>query len=305
MTESTTAPVATVVISTKNRRGELARALRSALGQDAAVEVLVIDDGSTDGTAEMLASEFPAVRVIREARSAGLIVRRNQAADLARTPVLISLDDDAEFTSSATVVQVLVDLEAPRIGAVAMPMLDIKPHGPLELSPPARGDGVCVTATFFGSAYAIRRDLFRSLGGFRSDFFHQGEEPDLCLRMLERGWMVRRGRSDPIHHHEHAQRDVNRTDVYGRRNELLFAWANVPARWLGLYLVGYPVRGLIHGARVRRPLAMVRGILLGYRDILRNRASRQPVRPATMRLDRRLRAEGSMSLERALGLLHD
>jgi len=296
-------PVATVVITTKNRRAELARSLRSVLSQEAAIEVLVIDDGSSDGTAEMVASEFPAARLIRDDRSAGLIVRRNQAANLARAPVLVSIDDDAEFTSRATVGQTLADLQVPGIGAVAIPVLDIEPTGPREVSAPAHGDSVCVTATFVGCAYAIRRDLFRSLGGFRGDFFHQGEEPDLCLRMLDQGWMVRKGRSAPIHHHVSAQRDLNRMDVYGRRNELLFVWANVPARWLGLYLVGYPVRGLIHGVRVRRPLAMVRGILLGYRDILRNRAARQPVRHATMRLDRRLRAEGSMTSECALSLL--
>ena len=56
---------ATVVITTKNRKNDLMVAVKSALNQTAAPEVLVVDDGSTDGTADLIRSEFPTVRVDR------------------------------------------------------------------------------------------------------------------------------------------------------------------------------------------------------------------------------------------------
>src|SRR4051812_19167164 len=118
-------PPATIVITTRNRKEELARAVASALTQTVACEVLVVDDGSTDGTADLVRREFPAVRVVRCDESAGYIVRRNQAASLARAPVVVSIDDDATFPSPRTVEQSLADFDHPRVGAVAVPFVNV------------------------------------------------------------------------------------------------------------------------------------------------------------------------------------
>ena len=82
---------ASVVITTKNRCEELRAAISSALRQSAQPEVLVIDDGSTDGTADMVRAEFPAVRLERSAESVGYIVQRNRAARLASGAIVFSL----------------------------------------------------------------------------------------------------------------------------------------------------------------------------------------------------------------------
>src|SRR5947209_3028796 len=88
-----TSPAATILITTKNRRDELARAVASALTQTAPCEILVIDDGSTDGTAAAIRDQFPAVRLHRYEESAGYVLRRNQGAELANAPIIVSLDD--------------------------------------------------------------------------------------------------------------------------------------------------------------------------------------------------------------------
>ena len=117
-------PLATVVITTKNRRDELSHAVRSALSQSILAEVLVIDDGSSDGTAEMVRAEFPLVRLERSESSLGLITQRNRAARLATGEVLFSIDDDAVFASPHTVEQTLREFEHPRVGAVAIPYVE-------------------------------------------------------------------------------------------------------------------------------------------------------------------------------------
>src|SRR5581483_7389816 len=100
---------ATVVISTKNRLEDLRRALRSCLSQSAGPAILVIDDGSSDGTSEAVRQEFPSVRLVREEVSKGYIVERNRGAALATTDVIVSIDDDAEFVSPNTVAQALAE----------------------------------------------------------------------------------------------------------------------------------------------------------------------------------------------------
>ena len=77
-----------VVISTKNRRDELRVALGSCIAQDRALEILVIDDGSADGTSEMVRRDFPNARLARHESSKGLVVSRNEAAQLALSEVI-------------------------------------------------------------------------------------------------------------------------------------------------------------------------------------------------------------------------
>jgi glycosyltransferase involved in cell wall biosynthesis len=242
---------ASVVITTKNRREELLKAVESAMGQRGLLEVIVIDDGSTDGTEaavmEMLKKNLttestenteeqaglrltgqagaafsnpspsehawdsentlrnrsaigpaplpatsystpvttggPVLRLIRHEVSAGYIVRRNEGARLAKGDVIFSMDDDAVFSSPFVVEQTLRDFSHPRIGAVAIPY--IEPHkANTEIQRAPTREDVWITASYIGTAHAVRRDVFLALGGYREHLVHQGEEGDFCLRML-------------------------------------------------------------------------------------------------------------------------
>ncbi|MBX3466771.1 MAG: glycosyltransferase family 2 protein [Planctomycetes bacterium] len=282
-------PVATVVISTKDRRESLARTIESALAQTVAPEVLVIDDGSTDGTDEMVRARFPQVHLERSPVSRGYIAQRNLGASLARAKVVVSLDDDAYFPSDRTVEQTLVEFDHRRVGAVAIPFVNVN-SGPQVLQrAPARGADIFVTDSFVGTAYAIRRDVFLGLGGFRTEFFHQGEERDLCLRMLATGRVVRLGTADPIHHVESPLRSWRRMALYGRRNDVLFAWYNVPTVMLPVHLSASSLLGLRCGLRTGHLGAMGLGLLRGAGAALRAPRARRPVSLRTYVLARRLR----------------
>ena len=117
-------PDASVIIATRNRRREVGRAIASALAQTADVEVLVTDDASDDGTAEEISADFPSVRLWRSERARGSLVHRNAMAEVARSPILISLDDDAELCSPRTVAQVLERFDDPQVAAVGIPFFD-------------------------------------------------------------------------------------------------------------------------------------------------------------------------------------
>ena len=291
------APEATIVIVTRNRSEELRSALKTAVMQRGSVEVLVLDDASDDGTPEMVAREFPDVRLMTFDVRAGLVVRRNDAARLARAPVIVSIDDDAVFTSPDCVVDTLRDFDDPCIAAVAVPYRETV-HGRTgdsQLAPD--GSGRWVAATFDGCAYAARRDVFLALGGFREQIVHQGEEMDYCLRLLAAGYVVRLGRSRPIHHQPSPTRDLDRMDTYGRRNELLFAFTYFP--WplaLGL-MVRYAVQGIVLGLRLGRPSAMVRGIGHGLQACWQLRGERRPVSWRVASLYLRLRRQRTVRLE--------
>lgn len=287
---------ATIALVTRNRRDELRRALCSALAQHRVAEVLIIDDGSTDATSEMVRGEFPNARLERRADSKGYIARRNEAGQLARGAVIFSIDDDAEFSSPYVVEQTLGLFSDDRIGAIAIPFIDVLKGQSIHQSAPA-GAGCYITDSYVGTAHAVRRDLFLQLGGYREDLVHQGEERDFCLRMLDAGYVVRLGTGDPIHHYESIHRDLARMDYYGRRNDILFAWQNVPMPHLPAHLLGTTLNGLGFGLRCGRFTNHARGIIAGYMEILRGSNERRPVSAAAYRLQRQLRKSGPRRLE--------
>src|ERR1035438_2571852 len=74
-----------IIITTKNRRDELRRAVQSAVEQVGCTEVLIFDDGSSDGTSELIEREFPTVRLKRVEQSLGIVSARNRVTSITPT----------------------------------------------------------------------------------------------------------------------------------------------------------------------------------------------------------------------------
>jgi succinoglycan biosynthesis protein ExoU len=92
-----TAPRATVVIAAWNAEGTILRAVDAALAQTVPVEVVVVDDASTDGTAarvEERAQDAPNLRLLRQPANAGPAAARNRAIDESGAPWIAVLDSD-------------------------------------------------------------------------------------------------------------------------------------------------------------------------------------------------------------------
>jgi glycosyltransferase involved in cell wall biosynthesis len=293
-------PAASVVITSKNRKDELRAALLSVVAQTAPIEVIVIDDGSSDGTSEMVRSEFPDVRLFQDEESKGLIVQRNNGAERARAPIIFSIDDDAAFTDNTIVGDILAQFDDPRIGAVTIPNISVKYDMNLqESAPDARR--IYVTDHFTGTAHALRRDIFLSLGGYRSFFFHQGEEGEYCIRMLNAGYFVRLGMSKPIHHYESPKRDLSRQIYFGTRNIVLFTWYNVPSIFLLPHMAVTILNGILRPKLKRKAVA---GIVAGLTSIPSQCSARRPVAVAVYRLHRRLKKSSGMPIEDGWKLLN-
>jgi glycosyltransferase involved in cell wall biosynthesis len=288
---SVSLPDATVVITTKNRCEDLRNALESVMAQrGTTIETIVIDDGSDDGTAEMVRATFPSVRLERREKSAGLIVRRNEGARLAAAPVIVSIDDDATFPSPDTIAQTLAEFDSPLVGAVAIPFINVNQDTVVRQRAPDDGRLYEIFA-YIGTAHAVRRDLFNQLGGYREYFFHQNEELDLCIRLMDAGYIVRVGRADPIHHFESPKRVRSRMTIYGRRNDILFTMLNVPAIDLPVHLAGTSYKGLAAGIRQGHPVWAIQGLLRGYGAALARLGLRRPVSRATYKRFRALKRE--------------
>jgi glycosyltransferase involved in cell wall biosynthesis len=181
-----------VVIPAYERSAELPRALASVFAQRRpAAEVVVVDDGSTDATAEV--AEGLGATVVRHPENRGLSAARNSGVAAATQPWLAFLDSDDEWLPHhletlwplAEQGHVLVggstlrrgpdpaddEIQGPprdRVEVVRSPARVLFPHN-----------------VFSVSAAMAQADLVRELGGFRP--FYGVEDLDLWVRILERG----------------------------------------------------------------------------------------------------------------------
>jgi glycosyltransferase involved in cell wall biosynthesis len=186
-------PDVTVVIPTRNRWHLLSRhALPSALGQQGVtVEAIVVDDGSTDGTADrVVALDDPRIRLVQDGGSRGPAAARNAGVAEARAEWVAFLDDDDLWAPDKLALQLaaLGDADWGYTGAVVVddslvPTDELPLASPVGLADRLRHGNVL---TGGGSAVVVRRAVFRELGGFDESLYYV-EDWDLWRRLAEHG----------------------------------------------------------------------------------------------------------------------
>lgn len=219
-------PSFSVIVATRNRRVLLEQTLQALAAQDwprERLEILVVDNGSTDGTravVERAAATFPSIRYSR-VETPGKSFAVN-AALAASTGDLIALTDDDVRPEPDWLQQLAATFEATGADFIAgrvRPIWEVPP--PAWLSPalygviavPDNGDhridighGGSTSVVPIGANMAVRQSAMQRIGGLRTDFgklegsLRTGEDHDLYLRMLRAGL---RGVYEPaavVHH---------------------------------------------------------------------------------------------------------
>ena len=185
-------PLVTVIIPTRDRAGLLPRALASALAQTwTALEIIVVDDGSTDDTPALLAAlDDPRLVVIRRQTPGGVSAARNVAIGVARGDYIALLDSDDEWLPQKTARQ-LASMQAS--GHVISQTQEIWMRGGRRVNPVARHgkpDGFFFEAALdmclvSPSTTMFARGFFEEIGLF-DESLPACEDYDLWLRTLLR-----------------------------------------------------------------------------------------------------------------------
>jgi glycosyltransferase involved in cell wall biosynthesis len=192
-------PLVSVIVPVYNRERFLAAALDSVFAQDyRPLEVIVVDDGSTDGTAAV-ARSYPEVRYLYQSNQ-GVAAARNAGVAASRGELLAFLDSDDLWASNKLSSQVGFLLAHPQVGLVLCHMdtfLEpgierpawIKPHL-LEGANPAN----------LPSALVVRRSVFERVGNFDAayvvsedvDWFARAKDLRIPLHFLPEALLHRR-----------------------------------------------------------------------------------------------------------------
>jgi N-acetylglucosaminyl-diphospho-decaprenol L-rhamnosyltransferase len=197
-----TVPVSVVVVDWN--AGTALEACVASVLEDAAAELVLVDNGSTDGSAARVRARHPALRLLETGENLGFAAGANRGAAAARGEVLVFLNPDARVLPGAIGRLVgalaavpgagiagggLADADgrwqpaAARFAPVAHLLLDTT----LGRLPARRWRAPRRVDWVYGTFMAVRREVFERLGGFDPRYFLYGEDMDLCWRAARLG----------------------------------------------------------------------------------------------------------------------
>jgi GT2 family glycosyltransferase len=196
-----------IVVMTRDRRASLLHALGRLVDESGAEEIVVVDNGSSDGSARAVRRSFPQARVIELAADVGAAAR-NAGVEAVDSELVAFADDDSWWAPGA--LQRLVSaFEHPALGLVAArilvrdehrldPTCELMRDSPLGI---AESVGRPRVLGFVACGAAVRRNAFLAVGGFHPLLQIGGEEELVALDLAAAGWELCYFDDIVAHHH--------------------------------------------------------------------------------------------------------
>lgn len=223
-----------ILISTKNRKEELLFTLTSVrnLLDDTKVTCVVFDDGSTDGTFQMVQEQFPNVVLHRNEVSKGYLYCRNFMLNATQAKYAISLDDDAHFLSDNPVATLENYFDANHnCGVVAFRIFWSKDK-PIDYATNEKEHRV---KGFVGCGHVWRMSAWKQIPNYPEWFEFYGEEEFASYQLFKKKIEVHYLPSILVQHRVNVVSRKSQTDYIQRQKRSL------RSGWY-LYFLFYPLK---------------------------------------------------------------
>ncbi|MFI3321139.1 MAG: glycosyltransferase family 2 protein [Rikenellaceae bacterium] len=218
-------------------------------------EVVVADNGSDDGSLELLEAKFPEVRVIKLDKNYGFTGGYNRALKECNSKYVMLLNSDVEVSEGYLEPLVEMMESDEKVGAVMPKILSLREPNKFEYAGAAGGyldvlglpycrgrvlswveedkgqyDTVADIFWASGAALVVRSELYEELGGLDEDFFAHMEEIDFAWRLKKRGYSIKCVPQSKIYHLGGATLDNSspRKLYLNFRNSLFMLYKNLP-----------------------------------------------------------------------------
>jgi len=215
--------------NTKDMTRDCLASVRAGLG-DLGAQIILVDNASTDGSADMVAAEFPEVALIRNTDNRGFAAANNQGFELATGRHVLLLNTDTLIHADVLPASVAWLDAHSRVGAMGCRVLNTDGsvqrtcsmypsllNLALQLSGLAKLPGARVFGRYqmrdwnrdtmreveviSGCYMLVRGDVLAQVGGLDEAFFFYGEETDWCRRIRAAGWTLAFAPVGEITHH--------------------------------------------------------------------------------------------------------
>jgi GT2 family glycosyltransferase len=219
-----------VVIATRNRREGLLATLARQTALPERPTIIVVDNGSADGTADAVRESFPSIEVV-ELGENHAAAARTIGVELAKSELVALSDDDSWWSPGSLARAEGIFACHPRLGLAAARILvgDEENEDPtcllMAASPLERGQlpGPRVLG-FLACGAVVRRRAYLEAGGFEPRFELACEEQLLAIELSRLGWELAYLPELVAHHHPSPLRNAARRRRLETRNALWLTW---------------------------------------------------------------------------------
>lgn len=236
-----------------------------------ALEIIVVDNGSGDGSPDFIAEKYPTIKLIRNRTNRGFAGGCNDGMAHTEGEYFLILNNDTTHKPGWIEELIKVIQSHPDIGAVQPKLLSAQQPDHFDYSGGGGGlmdfigypfaigrifsnmeidtgqyDEIREIFWASGTAFLVRREVIEKVGGFDEDFFAHMEEIDLCWRMQNAGWTIKNAPQAVVWHHSGwtLPPDAYKKKYLNHRNNLIMLIKNYPWRYLALIL---PLRITLEG----------------------------------------------------------
>ena len=247
-----------IILLNWNRKEEILKTLKSLKNQTYKdFEVIVIDQGSDDGSIQIIRKDFPEVKLTCLDRNVGVPGGRNIGASKAKGEICVFVDNDAHLINNA-----LEDInerfkDDEKLGIMGFKVVNAK-TGKLDLSSwPYQKSKIkdsekeFDTYTFCGGGHAIKREIFQKVGYYWDELFFSWEEMSLSLRVLDAGYKIIYNPNVILYHRISEENRTSNAlhECMRLKNSLWVSWRYMPRGYAILETVFRVPAYLIKGMR--------------------------------------------------------
>jgi len=266
-----------IIIVNWNTRQLLDGCLASIYGETKNInfEIFVVDNASSDGSAEMIKEKYPAINLIINKKNCGFAAANNQAIKEAQGKYILILNSDTIILDGALNKLLDVLRSRPEVGILGAKTL----NKDRTIQKTARRDPTLLTQLFLpskikklfqnwrpfkeyyfddfdyeketfvpqlqGSFLLVKKEVFDKIGPFDEKFFIWFEEVDFCLRARKTGYKILYSPAGSIVHYggeSFSKLDTLKKQTLYSRSLLHYFWKNKPKwQWFILYLLKFPL----------------------------------------------------------------
>lgn len=201
-------PLVSYVVITRDRLAEVVECLANIEEQDySRKEIVVVDNGSQDGTPDVLRERFPNAKVFAVGENLGVAGGRNRGIEESSGEFCVFIDDDARFESPTATREILKHFDdSPKLACLALRVENAFTGEEDVKCIPRRDKKVIATdyecAYFAGCGFALRQSAIDDVGVFWKPLIYGGEELDLAYRLIDASYELKRASAITVLHRE-------------------------------------------------------------------------------------------------------
>ena len=278
----------TIFILNWNRKDETRLVIESALNQTYSnTEIIVVDNGSIDGSSEYISKLFPQIRFIQLDKNYGCPGGRNRGLPYCNGDFIFFCDNDGVLHEKAVGNALICILQDAKIAVVTGLVKDFNIKSEIDTSFPLPSPDLKETNLFQGGISLHRKSIYSEIGSYPDDYMYGGEETYLSLRIMDAGYkIVKSGQVVLWHKKSDLARNFTKDPIQNWGNALMNAFQLFPIEYFLAYFfyffIKYPFYAFRNGI-----LKIYFRAMIPYIKRL-SHYNRKPVKRSTYRKYRRM-----------------